>query len=460
MFFNQSKKFKYSLLTINLQKILLKVISVFKKAPIYILSLNATTLTEFLYQKLIIVFQWFMRVGAGFSNKLKLGYEGRKGLLEELEMTFDSLSNGRQVAWFHAASLGEFEQGRPVIEDFRKAFPNHFILLTFFSPSGYEIRKNYAGVDYICYLPIDTQVNAERFVKIIKPQIVFFIKYEFWFNYLRELRRSGAVILSFSTIFRPGQIFFKFYGGFYAQMLTYFDHILVQNQESLDLMKTIGIHQISLAGDTRFDRVKTIADHVRDLPVIAGFVNQASCLVAGSVWETDMQVLIPAINAVENSIKVIIAPHEIKRDEIAGWREKLSGKSILYSEYEKKPGGNYDILIIDNIGMLSSLYRYGDMAYIGGAFGSGLHNILEAATFGLPIIFGNKSYSKFQEAKDLIAEGGAWAVPGSEEIVRLIDSWCFDQERRAKAGAINKNYVQSKTGASSMVMEEVKKRLQ
>ena len=413
-------------------------------------------MTEFLYQLFAVVLQGLMQIGARFSPKLKLGSEGRKGLLQTLELSFESLSQGRPVAWFHAASLGEFEQGRPVIEAFRNEFPNHFIVLTFFSPSGYEIRKNYGGADYICYLPIDTKSNARRFVRAVKPQIVFFIKYEFWFNYLKELRKSGAVILSFSTIFRPGQIFFKFYGGFYRQMLTYFDHIFVQNEESLSLLKNSGIYQCSLAGDTRFDRVKTIADGVKDLPVIAQFVDNHSCLVAGSVWETDMQVLSPALNTLEKPIKVIIAPHEIKHDEIAAWREKLSGKSVLYSEYEKSSvNQSYDILIIDNIGMLSSLYRYGTMAYIGGAFGSGLHNILEAATFGLPIIFGNRSYEKFQEAKDLIARGGAFVVADSNGIGHQLAKFSVDSQARV-SGEVNKKYVALKTGATDKVIEQAK----
>ena len=413
-------------------------------------------MTEFLYQLFAVVLQGLMQIGARFSPKLKLGSEGRKGLLQTLELSFESLSQGRPVAWFHAASLGEFEQGRPVIEAFRNEFPNHFIVLTFFSPSGYEIRKNYGGADYICYLPIDTKSNARRFVRAVKPQIVFFIKYEFWFNYLKELRKSGAVILSFSTIFRPRQIFFKFYGGFYRQMLTYFDHIFVQNEESLSLLKNSGIYQCSLAGDTRFDRVKTIADGVKDLPVIAQFVDNHSCLVAGSVWETDMQVLSPALNTLEKPIKVIIAPHEIKHDEIAAWREKLSGKSVLYSEYEKSSvNQSYDILIIDNIGMLSSLYRYGTMAYIGGAFGSGLHNILEAATFGLPIIFGNRSYEKFQEAKDLITRHGAFVVADSNEIGQLLAKFSVDSQAKV-SGEVNKKYVALKTGATDKVIQHAK----
>jgi 3-deoxy-D-manno-octulosonic-acid transferase len=399
-----------------------------------------------------------MRIGAWFSPKIKLGVDGRRNLLSLLEARLPEMVRDRPVAWFHAASLGEFEQGRPVMEEFRKQYPGYFIMLTFFSPSGYEIRKNYGGADYICYLPFDTASNAAAFVKILKPQIVFFIKYEFWFNYLRELRMSNAFIFSFSAIFRPGQVFFKPYGGFYRRLLTYFDHILVQNEESVELLRGVGISGCSLAGDTRFDRVSAIAAQVRDLPVIADFINGTYCLIAGSVWEADMQELIPAVNAMEQPLKVIVAPHEIKADEIESWRRKISGSSVLYSEYKPDAGKNsHEWLFIDNIGMLSSLYRYGDVAYIGGGFGSGLHNILEAATFGMPVLFGNKKYEKFQEAKDLISEGGAVAVTGAREITDLLSEWQSNTAVRVQKGIVCKEYVAKRTGATERVMEEVKK---
>ncbi|MCE7041870.1 3-deoxy-D-manno-octulosonic acid transferase [Dyadobacter sp. CY312] len=415
-------------------------------------------MTAFAYQIFIIAFQFLMRFAGLFSHKIKLGVEGRKSLLADLDVSFPKLVNGRPVAWFHAASLGEFEQGRPVIEAFRERYPDYFIFLTFFSPSGYEIRKNYAGADHICYLPIDTKTNAAEFIRIVKPRIVFFIKYEFWFNYLRELRKSGAFIYSFSTIFRPGQVFFKWYGSFYRKLLTYFDHIFVQNEESLQLLKSIHIDHCSLAGDTRFDRVSAIASSVKDLPLVAAFKGDRVCMVAGSVWEADMEVLIPAVNALKKPVKMIIAPHEIKSEEIESWRGKLSGSSVLYSEFVKGNNQEADYLFIDNIGMLSSLYRYGDMAYIGGSFGSGLHNILEAATFGLPVTFGDKGYRKFQEAKDLIEEGGAVAVSNVENLIRLIQKWC-DPVVRTQTGEISKAYVARQIGATNIVLATVQEKL-
>jgi 3-deoxy-D-manno-octulosonic-acid transferase len=414
-------------------------------------------LAEGLYQCGMLGLKRAMAVGAVFNPKLKKGVDGRRGLLDHLRHTLPGLVQGRKVAWFHAASLGEFEQGRPVIEKFKEHYPDTFIVLTFFSPSGYEVRKSYPGADYICYLPVDTAANAEQFVSILNPQIVFFIKYEFWFNYLRVLHARKIPVLSFSTIFRPGQIFFKSYGHFYRKLLTYFNHILVQNQTSLSLLNGIGISHCSVAGDTRFDRVKSIALSARMLPEINAFVGDSFCLVAGSVWEADMEVLIPALNALPSAHKAIIAPHEIKKEQIAGWMQKMNGKAVLYSVYIKQEvKGSYDYLLIDNIGMLSSLYRYGHVAYIGGAFGAGLHNILEAATFQLPVIFGNKKYEKFQEAVDLIAQNGARAVANAQELQQLIEQLMTDPDQRQAMGAVSGQYVLDNTGATDRLMEQVK----
>lgn len=412
---------------------------------------------KIIYQAAIQVFAFLIRFVAPFNHKLKLGEEGRKGLLDRLRASFQARVAGRPVVWFHAASLGEFEQGRPVMEAYREAYPDHFILLTFFSPSGYEIRKNYNGADFICYLPIDTPSNAGEFVRIVNPRIAFFIKYEFWFNYLRELRRNGSYILSFSSIFRPNQIFFKPYGGFFRGMLRYFDHLFVQNHASVTLLAQAGIEACSIAGDTRFDRVRAIASNARELPEIERFKGDSLCMIAGSVWDADMQVLIPALNGLTGKLKAIIAPHEIKADEIAGWRSKLNGRSILYSEVAAgQSPEEFDYLIINNIGMLSSLYRYGDMAYIGGSFGAGLHNILEAATFGLPVLFGNKSYHRFQEAVDLIEKGGAFAVADTDQLQMIMQNWVGNPSAALDAGEVSAEYVLSGTGATELIMQKVK----
>ncbi|MCF0073675.1 3-deoxy-D-manno-octulosonic acid transferase [Dyadobacter sp. CY261] len=412
---------------------------------------------KIIYQVAIQVFAFLIRFIAPFNHKIKLGVDGRKGLLDRMRESLPGLVAGRPVAWFHAASLGEFEQGRPVIESYRDAYPDHFILLTFFSPSGYEIRKNYNGVDFICYLPIDTPANAREFVRIVNPRIVFFIKYEFWFNYLRELRKNGSYILSFSSIFRSNQIFFKSYGGFFRKMLGYFDHLFVQNRTSIDLLEKANIGACSIAGDTRFDRVRAIASSARELPEIARFKGASQCMIAGSVWDADMQVLIPALNALTGKLKAIIAPHEIKAEEIAGWRTQLMGRSILYSEVAAgQSPDDFDYLIINNIGMLSSLYRYGNMAYIGGSFGVGLHNILEAATFGLPILFGNKSYHRFQEAVGLMEKGGAFSVADTPQLLKIVESWVENPVEARSAGDISSEFVLSGTGATDLIMQKVR----
>ncbi len=398
-----------------------------------------------------------MKVGALFNYKIKSGVEGRKGLLKKLENDFSAHTNGRPVAWFHAASLGEFEQGRPVMEAFRGQYPDYFIILTFFSPSGYEIRKNYNGADYVCYLPIDTSSNARRFVRAINPRIVFFIKYEFWFNYVNELIARGVGLLAFSSIFRTEQVFFQSYGAFFRRILSMFDHIFVQNKASVELLWQVNITNCSVAGDTRFDRVRTIAANARELPEIEAFSNGKPCIVAGSVWEADMQVLIPVLNRLTGSIKAIIAPHEIKKEQIESWRKSLKGRTLRYSELTPETEiSSFEYLIIDNIGMLSSLYKYGDMAYIGGSFGAGLHNILEAATFGLPLMFGNKSYQRFQEAVDLVEYGGAFPIADAAQAGELIGEWVRDPAARREIGETNENYVLSGIGATDRIMEKVK----
>ncbi|MPR35006.1 3-deoxy-D-manno-octulosonic acid transferase [Cytophagaceae bacterium SJW1-29] len=405
-----------------------------------------------------------MRLASFFHPKARQWINGRHNLMERLHTELPALIDGRPVAWFHAASLGEFEQGRPVIEAFRSRHPDYFIFLTFFSPSGYEVRKNYAQADYISYLPNDTPTNARRLVQLLRPRLVFFIKYEFWYNYLHALQPSGAIILSFSTLFLPHYLFFKPYGGFYRQLLNCFDHILVQNEASAALLRGIGYEKVTVAGDTRFDRVQQIADSTRTLPEIASFVQDGPCLIVGSAWEADRAVIVPALNQLKTPLKVIIAPHEIQETELARWEQTLAGKTLRYSAYQaagfaahSSPAAQY--LLIDNVGMLSSLYRYGQVAYIGGGFGAGLHNILEAATFGLPVLFGNRSFYKFQEAVDLVAQGGAWAVADTNEFQRKLEDLLKDPLLRTSRGHVGRRYVQEHTGATEAVIRRVEQQL-
>ena len=411
-----------------------------------------------LYNFLIHAYSFIISIIAPFNSKAKFWVEGRKNIFERLDLASVINSSTTSLAWFHCASLGEFEQGRPVIEAFRVKYPNYKILVTFFSPSGYEIRKNYTGADFICYLPADTPQNAQKFIEIVKPSVVFFVKYEFWRNYLIELEKQQIPVISFSAIFRPNQLFFKSYGGFYREILTKFKHILVQNQESFDLLKSIDIQQITLAGDTRFDRVKQIVDAKIDIPIAERFKANRQILMVGSAWQTDLEVLIPLINSLkkDSNLTFVIAPHEIHQEEINAWQKQIESKSICFSEVKTDTKLiDYQVLIINNIGMLSSLYQYADFAFIGGSFGKGLHNILEAATFGMPIFFGNKAYHKFQEAVDLVNLGGAYAVKSTDDLGVMLNDLRLNELKKKKTDKISQNYVLQNIGATEKVMYEV-----
>ncbi|GAB3983934.1 glycosyltransferase N-terminal domain-containing protein [Spirosoma terrae] len=407
------------------------------------------------YNAGIAIYQVLVRAAAPFNKKARQWIDGRRNWSDNLSQKL--ANNKNPIVWFHAASLGEFEQGRPVIEAFRLNYPDHKILLTFFSPSGYEVRKNYDGADWVMYLPADTPHNARTFVATVKPVLVFFIKYEFWFNYLRELTVTNIPVISFSAIFRPDQLFFKPYGGFYRKLLTYFSHILVQNQESVDLLKSIGVNSVTLAGDTRFDRVAQVASAKKDIPVARLFKEQKPVLVVGSAWPDDMDVLIPFINQFSQPLKVIIAPHEIQDHDIEKWRRELIKSSIRFSQTQDSAFdlftlAEFDVLFIDNVGMLSSLYQYGEFAYIGGAFKQGLHNILEAATFGMPLFFGPE-YQKFQEAVDLVKEGAAFPIGNTSELNAAFDK---EYQDRSVSSSVSRRYVQRNVGATAQVMEVVK----
>ncbi|MBO0948718.1 3-deoxy-D-manno-octulosonic acid transferase [Fibrella forsythiae] len=408
---------------------------------------------QFLYNLSIFLYSALISLAAPFNRKARLLVSGRKNWRQPF--LAKPLDPSRPVAWFHAASLGEFEQGRPVIEAFRATYPAYQVVLSFFSPSGYEVRKTYAGADVITYLPADTTANARDWMQQVRPQLAFFIKYEFWFHYLQALQTDNVPTISFSAIFRPNQLFFKPYGGFYRSLLTYFNHILVQNQESVDLLSGIGINRVTLAGDTRFDRVAQVAATKRAIPEAAAFVADLRTLVVGSAWAADMAVLIPMLNAFTQPLRVIIAPHEIHDDEIEGWRAQLASPSVRFSTLNTAPvPSDVRYLFIDNIGMLTSLYQYGTVAYIGGAFGKGLHNCLEAATFGLPLLFG-PNHQKFQEALDLVQQGGAFQVRSVKELTTAFTKLYASESDRERAGAVCRNYVLNNVGATGLVMHAI-----
>ena len=429
---------------------------------------------------------WFyalaVRIVAFFNTKVRLMWRGEREAYAKIE---SGLADGDRVVWVHAASLGEFEQGRPLIEKLKRENPEYKILLTFFSPSGYEVRKNYAGADVIAYLPLDTPRNARRFVELVKPEKVVFVKYEFWLNYLAELRFSGIETYIISAIFRPNQVFFKWYGGIFREGLKAFKMLFVQNEESKELLKGIGVENVMVVGDTRFDRVADIAAAAKKLEIVERFVGMRNeelgirnaiplspsdsspnlgeqsrevqdgeslpVLVVGSSWGPDEDLLTRYINERAGRMKMIIAPHEVREERIKELTLKLTCKYALYTqiidESQLSTLNSFDVLVVNTIGVLSSVYQYGQVAYIGGGFGVGIHNTLEAAAWGMPVVFG-PNYHKFQEAKELIECGAGQSIKNYEECARALDEFFEKNEVASKAAA---EYVASHTGVTEII---------
>jgi len=392
-----------------------------------------------------------LRVGlwmASFFNaRAKAFVVGRRGLFSKLEDQFRDVTG--PVIWVHCASLGEFEQGRPIIERLKKEYPSHKILLTFFSPSGYEVRKNYSQADFVFYLPVDSAKNARKFIATTKPVLVIFVKYEFWFHFAKELQRNKIPLISISAIFRKDQIFFKEIGGFFRNILGYFSYFFVQNDESVRMLQSIGILNCKRVGDTRFDRVLEIVKKGEEIPVAAQFKSGNRVMVVGSSWPEDLDVLAPFIN--ENRLKFIVAPHEISDSNIIDLEQRLQVRYIRCSQAAGKNLDDYQVMIIDNIGMLSKLYQYGEFAYVGGAYGKGLHNILEAACYGVPIFFGNKNYEKFQEAVDLMNRGGAFDVSDYTDLKAKYEMLNIPQSFLL-ACEVTRQYVHENLGATEKIM--------
>jgi len=365
----------------------------------------------------------------------------------------DGIDRSKPWLWFHAASLGEFEQGRPIIERIRSEHPEYGILLTFFSPSGYEVRKNYPGADLICYLPFDTIFNVHRFLNLVQPKSAFFIKYEFWPNYLTTLKRRHIPTYLISGIFRQEQLFFKNYAPFYRRLLGSFTHLFVQNQNSIDLLSSIGrTEEVSISGDTRFDRVLEIQAVAKDLPVAELFAKSAkgNVLIAGSSWPKDEVLFIPYFNE-HPELKLIIAPHQIHEEHLLAIESQLKRPFIRYTQATSENAASCDCLIIDCFGLLSSIYRYGDIAYIGGGFGTGIHNTLEAAVYGIPVIFGPK-YAKFHEAKELLACGGAFTIDSESAFTNQLDALNTDTNYRITAGKKAGEMVLNGSGGTNKVL--------
>ena len=404
-----------------------------------------------IYNLFIYLYVSAVRMAALFSEKVSKMVAGQKKTFSVLEQHIDPKA---KYIWFHAASLGEFEQGRPLIEEIRRRFPGYKILQTFFSPSGYEVRKDYKGADVVCYLPLDTPGNARRFVEKAHPCMAFFIKYEFWKNYLTELHERQIPVYSVSSIFRPEQIFFKWYGGGYREVLKCFTHLFVQNQESVDLLKTIGVTETSISGDTRFDRVLDICSQAKVLSLVERFKGDRLTMVAGSSWAPDEDIFIPYFNA-HPEVKLVIAPHVIDESHLKEITGKVKGKVVRYSQATEENVAEADCLIIDCFGLLSSIYRYGEIAYIGGGFGVSIHNTLEAAVYGIPVIFGPNN-KKFMEAQGLKQCKGGFEIQGASDFNELMDRFREDRQFLQLSGENAGNYVKKNARALEKILETIR----
>jgi 3-deoxy-D-manno-octulosonic-acid transferase len=415
-----------------------------------------------LYSLGIFLYGVVIRLAALSSSKAKLWVAGRKNLFDHLR---DAVKKDtRPILWFHCASLGEFEQGRPLMERLRAQHPEYRILLTFFSPSGYEVRKNYAGADIVTYIPLDTKSNARRFLNIVQPKLVVFVKYEFWLHHLEEISKRNIPHYLVSAIFRDNQVFFKPHGGIFRSALKNYTHIFTQNETSLTLIKKIGIASATVAGDTRFDRVAEIAAGAKDIAAVEHFSKNRKVIVAGSTWDADEEHLFPAIvnYLYKYGWSLIIAPHEITKSRIAGIESSLNAAGVDVQDIarfsgipegqENSFGGK--VLIIDNIGMLSSLYRYGDIAYIGGGFGKSIHNTLEAAVYSIPVVFG-PMYQKFNEALGLIACKGGFGVHDANELQTTLDGLLSNESFRKAAGERAGEFVKNNTGATQKILRSI-----
>ena len=400
----------------------------------------------------IIAYSLAIKIASLFNEKALLWCKGRKNWYANISNT---LQNNETRIWFHCASLGEFEQGRPLIEAFKSENLEFKIVLTFFSPSGFEVRKDYAGADYIFYLPVDTRLNANRFINLINPIKVFFVKYEYWYNYFKVLSNRNIPIYMVSAILRENHIFFKFYGGWYRKILSYVNYFFVQDQKTKSLLNKIGLNNVTITGDTRFDRVAQIAKNAPENNLVKDFVSGSKkVIVVGSSWQPDEELFAKIINTpLFSDVKIIIAPHEVHKKNIDRIKNLFNNNCCCYSEGSKESFPK--VLIIDCIGVLSSLYRYGHFAYIGGAFGAGLHNILEAATFGLPVVFG-PNYSKFNEAVDLIDLRGAFSISDFDSFSEILSLLILDEELLNHTSSISKDYVQNKQGSVQKIMQFLK----
>ena len=405
-----------------------------------------------IYNLIVILASQLLKIIALFSPKMKLFVDGRKSVFQTLD---NKIQTSDKTIWFHAASLGEYEQGLPVIEMIRQQFPTHKIVVTFFSPSGYEVRKNNAIADVTVYLPLDTISNAKQFVELVHPEMAFFIKYEYWPNYLNELKKQQIKTYLISGILRENQAFFKWYGGFYRNALQSFDYFFVQNESSRNLLQSIGFNNVKVSGDTRFDRVVSILERDNSLDFIEQFKDNTTTIVIGSSWPKDETLLVNYINQSSDDVKFIIAPHNIKSEQIQELKNSIAKKTVLFSEKNNVDLSNSNVFIIDTIGILTKIYSYADIAYVGGGFGNpGVHNILEPATFGVPVVIG-PNYSHFAEATALVNMEGCISIQNQNQLNEAFDLLLHNEDERLEKGHICSTFVQMNKGATQTIMNHI-----
>lgn len=400
-----------------------------------------------MYSFALFLYRQLVRLVSYVKPKAHLWNAGQSEVWDGLEKTF--ANNNRPVAWFHTASLGEFEQGKPVIEAYRAQFPTHFILVTFFSPSGYEVRKHASGIDCVSYLPLDGFRSSERFLNLVKPTVAIFVKYEFWYFYLQGLRKRSIPAILISAIFRPNQVFFAWYGGFFRSLLQCFTQIFVQDDHSKALLDSIGLSHVQVGGDTRFDRVVQHLRQPKPWAVLDQFIDNQAFMVLGSVWQADMDVLIPLINSTEFSFKWVIVPHEIHVDELRKWESAIQLPTQFSTE---SPQSGAQVLIVNEVGYLSQIYRGASFAYIGGAFGAGLHNTLEASVYGPTVFFGNKNYTKFKEARDLVEFGLAYPIENTTDLANKMREIYDAEDVFVNKQVQARSFVSLQAGATQKIM--------
>ena len=406
----------------------------------------------FLYNIITLLAFQLLKLASFFSPKMKLFVEGRKSVFQTLA---DKIQTSDKTIWFHAASLGEYEQGLPVIEAIKKQFPAHKIVVTFFSPSGYEVRKNNTSANVTVYLPLDTISNAKQFIELVHPEIAFFIKYEYWPNYLNELKNQNIKTYLISGILRENQAFFKWYGGFYRNALKTFEFFFVQNESSKKLLQSIGFNNVKVSGDSRFDRVVSILERDNSLDFIQQFKDNKTTIVIGSSWPKDESLLVNYINHSSDNVKFIIAPHNIKSEQIQELKNSITKKTILFSEKDSVDILNCNVFIIDTIGILTKIYSYADIAYVGGGFGNpGVHNILEPATFGVPVVIG-PNYLHFAEATALVNMEGCISIQNQIQLNEAFDLLLHNEDERLEKGHICSTFVQMNKGATKTIMEYI-----